>query len=136
MHTDPAILPKARKAWASWNYHLRKEDTAQATVTYNMNILQSLRSKHVFNVTLNETDLIDPARIIKTMTYHHPIYTVKRASAQARHGELIQQNRTSFCGAYWGNGFHEDGVNSALAVCQSFGVTLNDVIENQIQTSV
>ena len=138
LHTDPAILPRARKAWASWNYHLRQEDTAQATVTYNMNILQSLSSKHVFNVTLNETDLIDPARIIRTMTYHHPIYTTKRALAQARHGELIQQNRTSFCGAYWGNGFHEDGVNSALAVCQSFGVTLEDVIErqSQIQTSV
>lgn len=133
LHTDPSVLPKSKKAWASWNYHLSKDVAKAATVTYNMNILQSLRSKHVFNVTLNETDRIDPARIIQTMTYHHPIYTVNRANAQARHKELIQHNRTSFCGAYWGNGFHEDGVNSALAVCQAFGVTLDDVIEKQSQ---
>jgi predicted NAD/FAD-binding protein len=138
LHTDPKVLPKAKRAWASWNYHLPKEDTKAATVTYNMNLLQSLKSRHIFNVTLNESDRIDPARIIKTMTYHHPIYTIRRAAAQARHGELIQHNRTSFCGAYWGNGFHEDGVNSALAVCRSFGITLDDVIErhNQIQTTV
>ena len=66
------------------------------------------------------------------MTYHHPIYTTKRAAAQARHGELIRQNRTSFCGAYWGNGFHEDGVNSALAVCQAFGQTLDQAIKGSI----
>jgi predicted NAD/FAD-binding protein len=133
LHTDPGVLPKTKKAWASWNYHLPQDETQAATVTYNMNILQSLKSRHVFNVTLNETDRIDPKRIIETMTYHHPIYTVGRAAAQARHQELIRQNRTSFCGAYWGNGFHEDGVNSALAVCQAFGVTLDDVIERQTQ---
>ena len=133
LHTDPAVLPRTRKAWASWNYHLPKAETAAATVTYNMNILQSLESKHVFNVTLNETDRIDPKKIIQTMTYHHPIYTTKRASAQARHGELIQNGRTSFCGAYWGNGFHEDGVNSALKVSEAFGITLDDVIEKQPQ---
>lgn len=138
LHTDTSVLPRRKKAWASWNYHLATEDAAAATVTYNMNILQSLSSRHIFNVTLNESDRIRPDRIIKAMTYHHPIYTVKRAAAQARHGELIQQNRTSFCGAYWGNGFHEDGVNSALAVCQSFGVTLRDVIERkrEMQTSL
>jgi predicted NAD/FAD-binding protein len=135
LHTDPTVLPKSRKAWASWNYHLPKSETAAATVTYNMNLLQSLSSRHVYNVTLNETEAIDPKSIIQSMTYHHPIYTTKRATAQARHGELIQQNRTSFCGAYWGNGFHEDGVNSALAVCRSFGQTLDNVIERQIQTT-
>lgn len=133
LHTDPSVLPQSRKAWASWNYHLQEDETQAATVTYNMNILQSLSSKHVFNVTLNETDRIDPKRIIQTMTYHHPIYTTQRAAAQARHGELIQQNRTSFCGAYWGNGFHEDGVNSALAVCQSFGRTLDQVLQKNRQ---
>lgn len=133
LHTDPSVLPQARKAWASWNYHLRTDETQAATLTYNMNILQSLQSKHVFNVTLNETEWIDPQRIIQTMTYHHPIYTTQRAAAQARHGELIQQNRTSFCGAYWGNGFHEDGVNSALAVCQSFGRTLDQVLQKNRQ---
>ncbi len=135
LHTDPRVLPKLRKAWASWNYHLPKEETAAATVTYHMNILQSLASKHIYNVTLNETSAIDPSRIIQTMTYHHPIYTTNRAKAQARHGELIQQNRTSFCGAYWGNGFHEDGVNIALAVCRTFGLTLEEAIERQTQTS-
>lgn len=133
LHSDPSVLPRARKAWASWNYHLKEDETQAATVTYNMNILQSLKSKHVFNVTLNEIDQIDPKRIIQTMTYHHPIYTINRAAAQARHGELIQQNRTSFCGAYWGNGFHEDGVNSALAVCKKFGQTLDHVIQNTRQ---
>jgi predicted NAD/FAD-binding protein len=134
LHTDPTVLPKSRKAWASWNYHLPKSETAAATVTYNMNLLQSLSSRHVYNVTLNETEAIDPKSIIQSMTYHHPIYTTRRSAAQARHGELIQQNRTSFCGAYWGNGFHEDGVNSALAVCRSFGQTLDNVIQRQIQT--
>lgn len=133
LHTDPSVLPRRKKAWASWNYHLPKAETEAATVTYNMNILQSLKSKHVYNVTLNETDRIDPEKILRTMTYHHPIYTTKRAAAQARHKELIQNGRTSFCGAYWGNGFHEDGVNSALTICESFGITLDDVIEKQPQ---
>ena len=132
LHTDPAVLPRAKKCWASWNYHLPQDETAAATVTYNMNILESLKSRHVFNVTLNETEAIDPARIVQTMTYHHPIYTTMRAAAQARHGELIRQNRTSFCGAYWGNGFHEDGVNSALAVCRAFGQTLDQVLEGNV----
>ena len=138
LHTDPSVLPRARKAWASWNYHLPEKDAAAATVTYNMNILQSLSSNHIFNVTLNETDRIDPDRIIETMTYHHPVYSTRRSEAQARHGELIGHNRTSFCGAYWGNGFHEDGVNSALAVCRSFGLTLDQVIANGrlIETTV
>ncbi len=135
LHTDPAVLPKAKKAWASWNYSLLQDETQAATVTYNMNILQSLSSSYVFNVTLNETDRIAPESIIQTMTYHHPIYTTHRKAAQERHQELIGQNRTSFCGAYWGNGFHEDGVNSALAVCKTFGRTLDHVIEEQIPTS-
>ncbi len=136
LHTDPSVLPRMKKCWASWNYHLPKDETAAATVTYNMNILQSLESRHVFNVTLNETDAIDPARIIQTMTYHHPIYTTKRAAAQARHGELVRQNRTSFCGAYWGNGFHEDGVNSALAVGRAFDQTLEKAIEERVGFAV
>ncbi len=136
LHTDPSVLPRIKKCWASWNYHLPQDETAAATVTYNMNILQSLKSRHVFNVTLNEAETIDPKRIIQTMTYHHPIYTTKRAAAQARHGELIRQNRTSFCGAYWGNGFHEDGVNSALAVCRAFGQTLDKVIEGNVESAV
>jgi predicted NAD/FAD-binding protein len=123
LHTDETVLPKRRRAWASWNYHLCGNSSLcasqSATVTYQMNLLQHLRSKHVFNVTLNSDTRIDPAKVLRRFEYHHPIFTVKRAAAQARHRELINVNRTSFCGAYWGNGFHEDGVVSALRVCEA-----------------
>ena len=123
LHTDRNVLPKRRRAWASWNYHLAdlsSNGTEQpATVTYQMNLLQHLRSKHVFNVTLNSEQQVDPAKVLRRFEYHHPIFTVRRAAAQARHRELINVNRTSFCGAYWGNGFHEDGVVSALRVCEA-----------------
>jgi hypothetical protein len=89
-----------------------------------MNILQGLDAPEVFCVTLNDDDSVDPARVRQRFTAHHPVYTVKRAAAQARHAELIRRNRTSFCGAYWGAGFHEDGVRSALAVCRAFGAGL------------
>ena len=121
LHTDPSVLPRKRAAWASWNYHVRREERDSVAVTYNMNILQGLRSKHVLNVTLNDDDGndggIDPSRIIRRIRYEHPVYTVERASAQRRHDEVIGVNRTSYCGAYWGYGFHEDGVRSAVAVC-------------------
>lgn len=121
LHTDESVLPRTRRAWASWNYHLEeKEDSQNATLTYNMNILQHLKSKHVYCVTLNSTDKIDPSKIIKRIIYYHPIFTTNRAEVQKQHDRLIRQNRTSFCGAYWGNGFHEDGVQSALRVCRKF----------------
>lgn len=123
LHTDASVLPKRRRAWASWNYHLSgqasKRSSQTATVTYQMNLLQSLTSKHVFNVTLNSDERIDPAKVLRRFEYHHPIFTVRRAAAQSRHLELINVNRTSFCGAYWGNGFHEDGVVSALRICNA-----------------
>ena len=123
LHTDQTVLPKRRRAWASWNYHLTGQSSITAspaaTVTYQMNLLQHLRSKHVFNVTLNGDERIAPAKVLRRFEYHHPIFTVRRAAAQARHRELINANRTSFCGAYWGNGFHEDGVVSALRVCET-----------------
>lgn len=124
LHTDPSVLPRRRAAWASWNYHLAPGETSAATVTYNMNILQRLRTRHVFNVTLNETSRIDPRRILDTFEYSHPVFTTRKRAAQLRHGELIRHRRTSYCGAYWGSGFHEDGVNSALAVCRTFGKEL------------
>ncbi len=119
LHTDISILPQHRRAWASWNYHTPAQPTAHATVTYNMNILQHLQSRQVFCVTLNSDHRIDPQRVLRKFEYHHPIFTARRAAVQARHGELLNSNRSSFCGAYWGNGFHEDGVVSALAVCRS-----------------
>ena len=123
LHTDESVLPKRRRAWASWNYRLTDESSQNisqaATVTYQMNLLQHLRSNHVFNVTLNSDEQIDPTKVLRRFEYHHPIFTVRRAAAQARHHELINANRTSYCGAYWGNGFHEDGVVSAMRVCEA-----------------
>ena len=116
LHTDPAPLPKRRLAWASWNYHIRRDNPDRATVTYNMNLLQGLPWKHIFNVTLNDSEGVAEDRILRRIQYDHPVYTASRAAAWARHGELIGVRRTSFCGAYWGYGFHEDGVRSALAV--------------------
>lgn len=127
LHTDTRVLPKNRRAWGCWNYHLANETERSAAVTYNMNLLQSLRPRggQTFCVSLNETG-IDPARVIKRITYHHPVFKPGRREMQARHNELIGRNRTSYCGAYWGFGFHEDGVRSALAVCEYFGKKLEN----------
>lgn len=119
LHTDESLLPRNRRAWSSWNYHVRRDSTARATVTYCMNILQGIESRTVFCVTLNEEEGIDPARVLRRFEYHHPVFTTKRSAAQRRQGELLNANRTSFCGAYWGNGFHEDGVVSGLAVVRA-----------------
>lgn len=119
LHTDRSLLPQSRRAWASWNYRVTGDDAAPATVTYNMNILQGIRSREPVCVTLNDDTRIDPALILRRFEYHHPIFTTLRAKAQARHHEVVYANRTSFCGAYWRNGFHEDGVVSALAVVEA-----------------
>lgn len=123
LHTDTAVLPRRRRAWASWNYHCRIGGGERVGATYNMNMLQGLRAPQTFCVTLNE-DGIDPSRVIERIPYEHPIATPGRSAATRRHAELINANRTSYCGAYWGYGFHEDGVNSALAVCRAFGAGL------------
>lgn len=123
LHTDETLLPKRRRAWACWNYRLTADTSGEcdqpATVTYQMNMLQHIRSRHSFNVTLNSDDAISPSRVMRRFEYHHPVFTIGRAAAQARHNELVNANRTSYCGAYWGNGFHEDGVVSALRVCEA-----------------
>lgn len=123
LHTDERMLPSRRRAWSSWNYRLSPEDRPRATITYCMNILQHIRSRHTFCVSLNCEDEIDPARVLGRFDYAHPVFTTRRDAAQARHDELIDVNRTSYCGAYWGNGFHEDGVASALAVCRTLSAT-------------
>ena len=124
LHTDARILPRARRAWAAWNYHIPTTPGLPVTLTYNMNILQRLRSAHTFCVSLNSPGALAPEHILREMTYHHPLFAASREAAQARHPELIRANRTSYCGAYWGYGFHEDGVNSALAVGRAFGEAL------------
>jgi len=116
LHTDISILPQRKQAWASWNYRIPRDESDAATVTYLMNMLQRLRSRHTFCVTLNDESKLDPAKILRRFEYDHPRFTADRSAAQSRHGELLNANRSSFCGAYWGNGFHEAGVKSALAV--------------------
>jgi predicted NAD/FAD-binding protein len=124
LHTDVRMLPRRRRAWASWNYHLLGEPKRASTVTYHMNRLQSLRAEREFCVTLNRTEDIDPAHVIRTIRYAHPVYTAEAVNAQARVNEISGRNRTHFCGAYWGWGFHEDGVVSALRVGERFGARL------------
>jgi predicted NAD/FAD-binding protein len=116
LHTDRSLLPKGRRAWASWNYHLDGGTPGRCAVTYHMNSLQSLHADREFCVTINRTAAIDPARIIQTIQYAHPVYTPAGVAAQARHEEISGHNRTHYCGAYWGWGFHEDGVASAHRV--------------------
>ncbi len=116
LHTQESVLPRCKRAWACWNYFNPIEESDAASVTYNMNILQSLKAPKTFCVTLNDTGRIQDENIIRTFTYYHPTYGLNRKEMQDRHSELIGINQASFCGAYWGNGFHEDGVKSALAV--------------------
>ncbi|MDD2932989.1 MAG: FAD-dependent oxidoreductase [Methylotenera sp.] len=120
LHHDIALLPKRKLAWAAWNYHVTNPASERVAVTYNMNILQGLQSHEPLLVTLNHTGGIDPAKVIKRIDYMHPVYTLAGAAAQARHAEISGINRTGFAGAYWGNGFHEDGVMSALEAIKHF----------------
>jgi predicted NAD/FAD-binding protein len=120
LHTDVGLLPRTRRAWAAWNYHVPRGTGEGATLTYNMNILQSLRARSTFCVTLNRSDRIAPEKIIKRLSYHHPLFTRAGVAAQSRQHEVNGVNRTYFCGAYWRFGFHEDGVVSARAALEHF----------------
>jgi uncharacterized protein len=125
LHTDASLLPRRRAARAAWNFHLLREPKPLSTVTYYINHLQRLRADRHFCVTLNRTEAIDPQKIIRTIAYAHPVYTPAGVAAQSRHADISgPAARTHFCGAYWGWGFHEDGVRSALAACAPFGVSL------------
>jgi predicted NAD/FAD-binding protein len=124
LHTDVRMLPRRRRAWASWNYHLLEEPSDSATVTYHMNRLQSLRAEREFCVTLNRTAAIDSTKVIRTIPYDHPVYTREGVRAQRRREEICGVQRTHYCGAYWGWGFHEDGVVSALSIAERFGARL------------
>jgi uncharacterized protein len=124
LHTDTSLLPRRRRAWASWNYHLCDAPAGGSTVTYHMNRLQALRAEREFCVTLNRTGDIAPEHVIRTIAYAHPVYTREGMAAQRSLAEVNGRNRTHFCGAYWGWGFHEDGVLSALRVAERFGARL------------
>jgi predicted NAD/FAD-binding protein len=120
LHTDTRLMPRKRLAWAAWNYHIPKEPVERVAVTYNMNILQSLQAPVQFMVSLNRADQIDPTQVLGSYTYHHPVFTAAAVAAQKRRQEIDGAHRTYYCGAYWGFGFHEDGVKSALTTLEEF----------------
>lgn len=122
LHTDACVLPKRRKAWAAWNAWLPRDPSENCTVSYCMNLLQGIQSPEPFVVTLNRTAAIDPDKVLKRMHYHHPVYTRESVAAQARKHEMQGQRHTWFAGAYWGWGFHEDGMRSAVEVAAQLGV--------------
>ncbi|MFI5028511.1 MAG: NAD(P)/FAD-dependent oxidoreductase [Solirubrobacterales bacterium] len=117
LHTDTSLMPRRRAAWSSWNFHLTGKPAERTTVTYWMNNLQCLDADRDFLLTLNRGDAIDSGRVLRQLAYDHPVYTANAVQAQARHAEISGHGRTHYCGAYWGWGFHEDGLASAERVC-------------------
>lgn len=122
LHTDATLLPRRRKAWAAWNAHVPREAGAPCTVSYCMNLLQGIESPEPLVVTLNRSAAIDRAKVLRRMRYHHPVYTHAAVAAQRRKAEIQGVHRTWFTGAYWGFGFHEDGIRSAVEVARAFDV--------------
>jgi len=124
LHTDTRLLPMRKRAWASWNYRLGGAGHTQAAVTYDMNILQGIQSDTTFCVSLNQSAGITPSKVLARFTYAHPQFSLAAVAAQQRWAELDGTQHTHYCGAYWANGFHEDGVVSALRVAAAFGESL------------
>ncbi|MCO7187837.1 MULTISPECIES: FAD-dependent oxidoreductase [unclassified Pseudoalteromonas] len=125
LHTDTDLLPKRRLAWAAWNYLLDNNESRPAAVTYNMNILQGIEAPCTFCVTLNQP--IDEDKVIGQYQYAHPVFNTQSMAAQQRRKEICGLQHTHFAGAYWYNGFHEDGVRSAVDVAARFGISLDDL---------
>jgi predicted NAD/FAD-binding protein len=123
LHTDARLLPTRRKAWAAWSAYVPAEPGAACTVSYCMNLLQGLESRDPFVVTLNRSKDIDPSKVLARMRYQHPVYTHASVAAQGRRAEINGVNRTWFAGAYWGFGFHEDGLRSGVDVAHALGAT-------------
>jgi uncharacterized protein len=124
LHYDASLMPHIRRAWASWNYRITANTEEPVVLTYDLNRLQGHVSPEPICVTLNGLPSIDEKKTIKNIEYHHPVFTREAIAAQKEWNEINGTNRTYFCGAYWGHGFHEDGVNSALAVAECFGKDL------------
>ena len=125
LHTDTDILPRRRRAWASWNYHVFAETDRPVAVTYDLSRLQNLDTPSPILLTLNNESRVNPAKVLDRCVFRHPVFNVASMNAQKRFREVNGVRRTHFCGAYWGNGFHEDGVNSALAVAKYFGLGID-----------
>ncbi len=122
LHTDASLLPRQRKAWAAWNAFVPGTPEVPCTVSYCMNLLQGIDAPEPLVVTLNRSEAIDPARVLRRLNYHHPVYTPQSVAAQQQRGRIQGVNRTWFAGAYWGWGFHEDGMRSAVEVASALGV--------------
>ncbi|QDE39272.1 FAD-dependent oxidoreductase [Luteibacter pinisoli] len=120
LHTDASLLPRSRKAWAAWNAWVPATPGEACTVSYCMNLLQGIESPEPFVVTLNRSESIDPAKVLRRMTYHHPVYSHASVAAQGCKAEIQGKHRTWFAGAYWGWGFHEDGIRSAVELAHDF----------------
>ena len=125
LHTDHTVLPRRKRSWASWNYHLGRDTNQPVSVTYDLGRLQNLELAKRLLLTLNPTEAIRPDCVLKQIKFQHPAYDRTSIAAQQRSLECRGTRRTFFCGAYWGNGFHEDGVNSALSIAEFFGITMN-----------
>jgi predicted NAD/FAD-binding protein len=122
LHTDARLLPTRRKAWAAWNAWLPRNPDEPCTVSYCMSLLQGINSPEPFVVTLNRSDAIDPEKVLARMQYHHPVYSRASVAAQGRKAEIQGRRHTWFAGAYWGWGFHEDGMRSAVEVAEGLDV--------------
>ncbi len=124
LHTDASLMPRARRAWASWNYRRPLGGAERATLTYHMNSLQGIASRAPVLVTLNQPEAVDPDKVVAHIPYAHPVMDSRTVAAQKRREELDGHQRTWFCGAYWGYGFHEDGMRSAVETCRKLGVPM------------
>ncbi len=133
LHVDPSLLPRCRRAWASWNSYVPADQGRPVVLTYNLNRLQGHSSPDPICVTLNACEAIDSKKILRRIVYHHPVYSRAALAAQKRFPEINGKNRTYFCGAYWGYGFHEDGVRSALAVGECFGKRMESCLAASTQ---
>ncbi|MFK7816474.1 MAG: NAD(P)/FAD-dependent oxidoreductase [Gammaproteobacteria bacterium] len=126
LHTDESTMPKRETAWSSWNYFIPKENTGNANVTYYMNRLQNLNCKKNYFVTLNPCQNIHSSKVLKTIHYKHPVFDTPAINAQKHYETINGKENTWFCGAYWRNGFHEDGVWSAIRAVDNFNMYLKD----------
>ncbi len=121
LHTDNSLLPRHPAGRASWNVRRDRHDREQCRVSYYMNRLQGIAGPRDYIVSLNQTELIDPARILVRRRYHHPVFTPEAVMAQRRWSDINGQRHTWYCGAWWGWGFHEDGVHGARRVIDQIG---------------
>lgn len=124
LHTDTQLLPARRQAWASWNYLVPTDPSGPVAITYDLSRLQGLRTPSPILLTLNRGTSVAPEKVLRELSFRHPVFDAHSLAAQRRHDEINGRRNTYFCGAYWGNGFHEDGVNSAVAVARRFGKSL------------